>query len=131
MLFLLEKEKDEHMHKQNKAIPNNYNNLISQISGTYLEGKKNAAIAVNRQITETYWKVGEHIVEFEQGGKDRAEYGSNMLERLSKDLALLHGKGFSLSKLKRMRQLYLEYPIGATASHQLSRTHFVELLKIE
>lgn len=97
------------MHKQNKAIPNNYNSLISQISETYLDGKKNAAIAVNRQITETFWKVGEHIVEFEQGGKDRAEYGSNMLEYLSKDLALLHGKGFSLSNLKRMRQLYLEY----------------------
>lgn len=131
MLFLLEKEKDEYMHKQNKAIPNNYNNLISQISGTYLEGKKNAAIAVNRQITETYWKVGEHIVEFEQGGKDRAEYGSNMLERLSKDLALLHGKGFSLSNLKRMRQLYLEYPIGAMLSHQLTWSHYIELLKIE
>lgn len=129
--FCRRKKKIEHMHKQNKDFPDHYDRLISQISETYLEGKRNAVIAVNRQITETYWKVGEHIVEFEQGGKERAEYGSNVLERLSKDLALLQGKGFSLSNLKRMRQLYLEYPIGAEVPHQLSWTHFVELLKIE
>lgn len=119
------------MSKNELMLSKNYDRLVLQISDTYAEGKKKAVLAVSRQITETYWKVGEHIVEFEQDGKDRAEYGSNMLERLSKDLSLLHGKGFSLSNLKRMRQLYLEYPKGATVSHQLTWSHYIELLKIE
>jgi predicted nuclease of restriction endonuclease-like (RecB) superfamily len=118
------------MNKNNLIPSNNYDKLVSQISETYISGKQKAAVAVSRQITETYWKVGEHIVEFEQDGKQRAEYGSNLIERLSKDLSLLHGKGFSLSNVKRMRQLYLEYPKGATLSHQLTWSHYIELLKI-
>ena len=110
---------------------NEYNKLVSQISETFLKGREGAIFAVNRQIIVTYWQVGEHIIEFEQNGKQRAEYGSKLLERLTQDLSLLHGKGFSLSNLKRMRQFYLEYPKGATVSHQLSWSHYVELLKIE
>ena len=119
------------MNKNNLIQSNNYDKLVSQISETYISGKKKAVIAVSRQITETYWKVGEQIVEFEQNGKQRAEYGSNLLERLSKDLSLLHGKGFSMSNVKRMRQLYVEYPKGATVSHQLTWSHYIELLKID
>ena len=104
--------------------------LVSQISETYVSGKQKAVAAVSRQITETYWKVGEQIVEFEQEGKQRAEYGSKLMERLSKDLSLMHGKGFSLSNVKRMRQLYVIFPNSAELPHQLSWTHFVELLKI-
>lgn len=115
-----------------KAISHadNYDKLVAQISETYIEGRRKAAIAINNQITETYRKVGEQIVEFEQQGKQRAKYGANLMENLSKDLSLLHGKGFSLSNLKRMRQLYLSYPNSAELPHQLSWTHLVELLKI-
>jgi len=115
----------------NEIAPSkNYNNLVSKISETYVVGKQKAISAVSRQIIETYWRVGEQIVEFEQVGKQRAEYGSKLMERLSKDLSLLHGKGFSLSNVKRMRQLYLTYPNSAELPHQLSWTHLVELLKI-
>jgi predicted nuclease of restriction endonuclease-like (RecB) superfamily len=110
---------------------NNYDKLVSQISETYVSGKQKAIAAVNQHITETYWKVGEHIVEFEQDGKQRAEYGSGLLEKLSKDLSLLHGKGFSVSNIQRMRQLYDEYSNYATVSHKLSWSHYVELLKID
>ncbi len=79
-----------------KIVAKSYDNLVFQISQTYLTGKQNAVNAVNSELVSTYWKVGEHIVEFEQNGKERAEYGSGLLERLSKDLSLLHGKGFSL-----------------------------------
>lgn len=117
--------------KTKDIIPsNNYSKLVSKISETYVEGKQKAIAAVNQQITDTYWKVGEHIVEFEQDGKQRAEYGSGLLERLSKDLSLLHGKGFSVSNIQRMRQLYSEYPKYAELPHKLSWTHLVELLKI-
>jgi predicted nuclease of restriction endonuclease-like (RecB) superfamily len=62
--------------------------------------------------------------------KLKAEYGKALLPNLSKDLTRSIGKGFSLSNLKRMRQLYVLYPIGAELPHQLTWTHFVELLKI-
>lgn len=114
-----------------KTRSNRYDGLVSQISETYIQGKQNAVTAVNSELIDTYWKVGEHIIKFEQDGKERAEYGSGLLERLSKDLSLLHRKGFSVSNIQRMRQLYEEYPNYATLSHKLSWSHYVEFLKID
>jgi hypothetical protein len=82
-------------------------------------------------LVATYWKVGQYVVEYEQNGNEKAIYGKGLLENLSKDLSLLHGKGFSLSNMKRMRQFYIKFPIGAEFPHQLNWTHWVELLKIE
>ncbi|MDO9153525.1 MAG: PDDEXK nuclease domain-containing protein [Paludibacter sp.] len=113
-----------------EIVNDNYQNLVSQISETYSYGFNKAVAAVNSNMIETYWKIGEHIVEFEQGGKIKAEYGKALLPNLSKDLTRSIGKGFSLSNLKRMRQLYVLYSIGATVSHQLSWSIYVELLKI-
>jgi len=113
------------------ASPNStYKNLVNQISETYSFGFAKAVAAVNSNMVETYWKIGAHIVEFEQGGKIKAEYGIALLPNLSKDLTRSIGKGFSLSNIKRMRQFYALYPISAELPHQLSWTHFVELLKI-
>jgi predicted nuclease of restriction endonuclease-like (RecB) superfamily len=111
-------------------IVNHYEKLLNRISETYEHGYQKTVQAVNSNIVETYWKIGQNIVEFEQGGKIKAEYGSMLLEKLSKDLYLLHGKGFSVSNLKRMRQFYGVYPNSAEVPHQLSWTHLVELLKI-
>lgn len=88
-------------------------------------------ISTNSHLVMTYWQVGQYIVEYEQKGSDRAQYGQKLLETLSKDLSLMHGKGFSISNMKRMRQFYLIFPIGAKPSHLLSWSHYVELLKIE
>ncbi len=112
-------------------LDSSYDQLLEQIASTYIQGKSNALKVVNKILLETYWKIGEHIVEFEQKGSIKAEYGSRVLEKLSKDLSLQHGKGFSLSNIKRFRQFYLVYPIGAAVSHQLSWSHYIELLKIE
>jgi hypothetical protein len=98
-----------------------YQNLLERISQTYTEGQKRAYQAVNVQLTETYWKIGHDIVEYEQGGKARADYGTALLDHLSRDLTLRHGKGFSRSNLIRFRQVYQVYPIRATLSHELSR----------
>ncbi len=57
------------MKKTNIPTDNSYKNLVSKISETYVRGKQKAIATVNQHITETYWKVGEHIVEFEQDGK--------------------------------------------------------------
>jgi hypothetical protein len=108
-----------------------YQHLVQRISDRYQLGQSRAAAAVNTSMLETYWSIGEYIVEYEQGGKAKAEYGKGLLESLSKDLSLLHGKGFSLSNVKRMRQFYLVFPISAALSHQLGWSMYVELLKID
>lgn len=100
-----------------------YRGLLEQISGAYAHGRMLAVQAVNAHITETYWQVGRHIVEFEQAGKVRADYGKALIASLAKDLGLRHGKGFSHSNLVYMRLLYLRYPISQKPSHQLSWSH--------
>jgi predicted nuclease of restriction endonuclease-like (RecB) superfamily len=108
-----------------------YQSLLSKISDVYVEGQVRAVRAVNVQLLETYWQIGQYIVEFEQGGAARAEYGKGLLNKLSKDLVLLHGKGFSRSNLTYMRLFYIRYPICETASHILSWSHYVEFLKVD
>ncbi len=108
-----------------------YQSLLGKISEVYATGQARAAQAVNVHINETYWQIGRDIVEFEQEGNARAVYGKGLLDRLSRDLTLRHGKGFSRSNVVRIRQFYLAYPKGATLSHQLSWSHIVELLKID
>lgn len=82
-------------------------------------------------MVETYWGVGRDIVEFEQSGKVRAEYGKGLIDNLARDLKLRHGRGFSRSNLIYMRLFYLRYPKSQKPSHQLSWSHYVELLKID
>ncbi len=108
-----------------------YQQLLGRISEVYTTGQARALQAVNVYITETYWQIGRDIVEFEQGGKIRAEYGKSLLTNLSRDLSLRHGKGFSRSNVIYMRLLYIHYPKGQKPSDLLSWSHHVELLRIE
>ena len=119
------------MSSRNLTADDGYQSLLGKISGVYTTGQARATQAVNTHITETYWQIGRDIVEFEQGGKTRADYGTGLLASLSLDLSLRHGKGFSRSNVKRFRQFYLVYPKGAKASHLLSWSHYVELLKLD
>ncbi len=118
-----------------EIIPNNsnknYEGLLSRISETYKQGFQRAVAAVNTNMVTTYWKIGQYIVEFEQGGQVKAEYGKALLENLSKDLSSLHGKGFSRSNLNYMRLFYQRYPICEELPHKLNWTHFCELVKID
>ena len=107
-----------------------YQALLEQLSDTYSQGQVQAFQAVNTQLIETYWQLGRHIVEFEQAGKTRADYGKVLLKHLTDDLGLRHRRGFSRSNLTRFRQFYLAYPKNATLSHLFSWSHVVELLKI-
>ncbi|MDR0613815.1 MAG: DUF1016 N-terminal domain-containing protein [Dysgonamonadaceae bacterium] len=115
------------IEKQNTG----YQQLVSKISDAFTRGQKQAALAVNGHLVMTYWQVGQYIVEYEQKGSDRAVYGNKLLENLSKDLCLLHGKGFGVSNIYRMRQFYIAFPILAELPQKLSWIHCVELLKIE
>jgi predicted nuclease of restriction endonuclease-like (RecB) superfamily len=107
-----------------------YEQLIAGIGQLLQEGRTRAYEAVNQSLVQTYWQIGRYIVEYEQQGNEKAEYGSYLLDRLSSDLTAAYGKGFSRSRLIYIRKFYLVYPIGASTTHQLSWTHLVELLKL-
>jgi len=94
-----------------------YDCLIEQIGNLLLQGRRQASYAVNNILVHTYWHVGKYIVEYEQGGSEKSEYGSKLLDRLSKDLTMLYGKGFGRSNLVYIRKLYLAYQISGTLSH--------------
>ena len=110
--------------------PQTYPALIKNISHLLEEGRKIASQKVNQILVETYWHIGRYIVEFEQEGEERADYGANLLKQLSKDLNSKFGKGFSRSNLQNMRLLYLVYPKRQTLSGKLSWSHYAELLTI-
>lgn len=112
--------------KQNKS----YINLISNIGELLEKGRKAAFQKVNTILLETYWHIGKQVVEFEQKGQEKAEYGSLLLKRLSKDLKTKYGKGFSRSNLQYMRLLYLKYPKCQTLSGKLGWSHYAELLSV-
>lgn len=107
-----------------------YSNLVTQIADIYKQGQFNATVAVNTQLVQTYWQIGKYIVEFEQKGKLKAEYGTALINNLSKDLTLAFGKGFSRSNIIYMRLFYKEFQISQKPSDLLSWSHYVELLRI-
>ena len=119
------------MTEQRSLVDSGYQSLLGRMSEAYTAGRMRALQAINTHITETYWQVGRHLVEFEQAGDLRAEYGKALINTLAADLGLRHGKGFSRSNLVYMRLLYLRYPISQKPSHQLSWSHYVELLKLD
>ena len=110
---------------------NSYGELIRNIGSILETGKKQAVSAVNQAMVRTYWEIGKYIVEYEQAGNAKAEYGFETLKRLSRDLTDRYGNGFGMSNINKMRKLYSTYPILQTVSAKLSWSHYVELLKIE
>ena len=104
--------------------------LLNNIAVTLQQARANAIKAINAELVKANWEIGRNIVEFEQFGKDKAEYGSSLLTNLAKDLKIKHGKGFSKSNIYLCRQFYLKYPIFQTLSGKLSWSHYAELLTI-
>ena len=95
-----------------------YSGLVADISGLLEQARRTTVRAVNCVLTATYWKIGQRIVEFEQGGKKTSEYGEKLLERLSADLTSRHGRGFSRTNVSQMRAFYVGWEIVQTASEQ-------------
>jgi predicted nuclease of restriction endonuclease-like (RecB) superfamily len=91
----------------------NYEGLLGDVVGLLEQARHAAARAVNTVMTTTYWQIGRAIVEGEQGGVARAEYGENLLSRLGSDLTARFGRGFSRDNLETMRLFYLAYPDAA------------------
>jgi len=84
--------------------------FFADISRILNEGRKKAHTAVNYAMVETYWNIGRRIVEQEQQGKERANYGDQLIVGLSRYLSGTFGKGFSEANLWNFRQFYLTWP---------------------
>ncbi len=97
-----------------------YNGIRSSIVSLLEGARRAAARSVNALMTATYWEIGRHIVEFEQGGESRAAYGQALLARLSKDLSQQFGRGFGVDNLEQMRLFYQTWP-PTLISETLSR----------
>ncbi len=113
-----------------KPSKTKYNDLLDNIGQTIETARQNAFKAVNTELVKANWEIGRHIVEFEQHGHERAEYGSDLLARLSKDLKLRYGKGFGRRNVLDMRRFYVAYPKWQTVSAKLSWSHFIVLLGV-
>lgn len=100
-----------------------YGNLVSGIGELLEAGRRTTTRSVNAIMTATYWEIGRRIVEFEQRGAERAQYGKGLLKRLSGELIARFGRGFSQDNLERFRLFYLRFPlelISETASRKSS-----------
>ena len=119
------------IEKSNNTIVPQYSQLVSEIGTLLQQARKQVATQVNTTLLDTYWQIGKHIVEYEQQGHERAAYGDYLIDRLSRDLTLLYGKGFGKSNLLYMRKFYTVFQKGGTVSHQLSWSHYYEILKLD
>jgi predicted nuclease of restriction endonuclease-like (RecB) superfamily len=110
-----------HMKKSSKQITLakkdvallGYDTILSSIVELLESARLASARSINTIITATYWEIGRRIVQFEQGGRKRAEYGEELLKRLSQDLTKRFGRGFGRSNLFQMRAFYSTYPQAA------------------
>ena len=131
------------LSKANTSIVLPDNDLLSladKIVQVIEEGKQVLAISISETIKATYWKIGRHIVEFEQEGNARAKYGTSMLSNLAKILRARAGKGYSRPNLNNMRKFYLMFPKCQTSdksdgnfqtSDKLTWSHICELITID
>lgn len=111
-------------------IANEYNQLVDNIGTTLRKARENAINAINTELVKANWEIGRNIVEFEQHGKEKADYGSALLTNLAKDLKNKYGNGFSKSNIYLCRLFYIKYPIFQTLSGKLSWSHYSELLTV-
>jgi len=84
----------------------------------------------NFVMVETYWRIGEKIVE-EQGGEERAKYGDRLIANLSEKLTVEFGNGFTVRNIRAMRQFYMLFPIRHAVRAELSWTHYRSLIRVE
>jgi predicted nuclease of restriction endonuclease-like (RecB) superfamily len=91
-------------------VPESYNNIRTEIVELLHAARSTAARSVNALMTATYWEIGRKIVQSEQAGEKRAEYGEELIQRLAKDLSASFGRGFGARNLAQMRSFYLAWP---------------------
>lgn len=104
--------------------------FYNQIKEILSSARAKVYSAANFAIVEAYWEIGKSIVE-KQGGNATAEYGTKLIEELSKQMTADFGKDFTTTNLKYMRQFYLAFPNRHALRDQLSWTHYRMIMKVE
>lgn len=104
--------------------------LFQSVKEIIIQSREKMFRVANSTLLLTYWQIGKLIVETEQKGKERAEYGKYTLKSLSKKLTLEFGKGFDESNLRNMRSFYQVFPICDALRHELSWTHYRLLIRL-
>ena len=108
--------------------------LYTDVCSIIEQGRKEAYASVNHKMIETYWNIGRRIVEEEQNGEARAEYGAQIIAQLSEQLTHQYGKGFSKRNLAYFRQFYLtinDIRILQSRLQNLTWTHITKVLRVE
>ena len=105
--------------------------LYQAIAEVIAQARQQVRQAVNQHMVQAYWHIGRLIVEQEQQGQQRAEYGKQQLKQLSERLQAEFGKGFDVGNLRNMRQFYLTFPKHYTLRSVLSWSHYRTLMRIE
>lgn len=108
-----------------------YEDIYSEIKETLLQSRDHAYTAVNFAIVQAYWQIGRIIVEHEQNGSLRAEYGKAVLQEISEKLQQEFGGGFSVRNLQQMKKFYVLFPNTNALRSQLTWTHYRALLRVE
>lgn len=104
--------------------------FYSQIKEILSSARAKVYSAANFAMVEAYWEIGKSIVK-KQGGNATAEYGTKLIEELSKQMTADFGKGFTVANLKNMRQFYLTFPNRYALRSQLSWTHYRMIMRVE
>jgi len=105
--------------------------LLEALRSLIVQARQKILRTVDATQVHTYWHIGRHIVEFEQGGEIRAEYGVKLLPRLAEKLTEEFGRGFDASNLHKMKQFYLSFSILDALRPELSWTHYHLLLRVD
>ncbi len=113
------------------ATISTWDGLVERIGHIITLARGQVRQAVNVAMVQSYWQIGQLIIEHEQQGESRAAYGSQQLQALSKQLTARLGKGFDVGNLRNMRQFYLTFPIRDAVRSELSWTHYRALMRIE
>jgi len=116
---------------KNKLQATNIESAYNSIKSILENARSKAYRAINFAMVEAYWNIGRVIVEEEQKGKHKAEYGAGIIRDLSARLSREYGKGFDESNLRNIRQFYLTFPKCDALRHELSWTHYRLLLRVE
>ena len=118
------------MAKQ-KNIPQEINSLYDTISQIIEEARNTVYRSANFTMVQAYWNIGKAIVEEEQNGQERAEYGKELIKKLAQKLSKEHGKSFSERNLWYMKQFYQQWANMNALRSELSWTHYRLLLRVE
>ena len=104
--------------------------LVKEIRHIIDSARTNAVRSVDFCRVQMYWHIGRRIVEEEQGGKARAEYGKGLIKNLAKEIEPVYGSGFGVRQLEQARQFYIEYPIANALRSQFNWTQYRTLIQI-